>query len=76
MIEIVTKKGEVYSYDESTQRLFKDSRYIPRTEIEPVYSGNGQDKEPVFSGLYVKSSNSIITLTGNIKPVVDINSIK
>lgn len=76
MIEIVTKKGEVYSYDESTQRLFKDNRYIPRTEIEPVYSDNGQDKEPVFSGLYIKSSNSIITLTGNIKPVVDINSIK
>lgn len=76
MIDIVTKKGEKYSFDPKTERLFKDGVLIPKATIEPVYCGNGKDSEPVFAGLFVKASNSIITKTGNKKPIVDINSIK
>lgn len=76
MVEIYTVKGESYSFDPITQRIFRDGVFIPRSEVEPVYSGNGKDTEPVFSGFYVRSNNTIITRSGNIKQVVDINSIK
>lgn len=76
MISVVTQRGEEYSFDPHTERLFKDGLFIPRSIIEPVYSGNGKDSEPIFAGLYVKSTNTIITRNGNEKPVVDINSIR
>lgn len=76
MIDIVTKKGESYSFDPSNHRLFKNGAVVLTNEVEPIYTGNGDNSEPIFSGLYVKSTNSIITLNGNIKKVVDINQIK
>lgn len=76
MIEITTGKGEHYTFDPETERLFKDGVFISKNLIEPVYSGNGKDSEPVFAGLYVKANNTIITRTGNVKPLVNINSIK
>ena len=76
MIEITTIKGETYKFDPTTQRLFKDGVFIPSSMIEPVYSGNDKNDKPIFAGLYNKSNNTIITKTGKIKQVVDINSIK
>jgi hypothetical protein len=75
MIEIVSKAG-VYKFDPDTERLFRDNIFIPKSEIEPLYSGNGRDKSaPSFAGLWIKNKNQVITLTGNIKPLVDINQI-
>lgn len=75
MIEIVSKTG-VYKFDPETERLFKDNIFIPKSEIEPLYSGNGRDKSaPSFVGLWIKNKNQVITLTGNVKPLVDINQI-
>lgn len=77
MIEIHTKGGEDYRFDPSTERLFKGELFIPRSEIEPLYSGNGRENSaPTFSGLWVKNKNQIITLTGNVKPLTDLNLIK
>lgn len=75
MIYINSSVGK-FSYDETTQRLFRDGEYVPKSEVEPVFSGNSEENVPIFSGLYVKSTNTIITLSGNSKPVVDINSIR
>ena len=76
MIEITAPGGDIYKFDPSTQRLFKGGLYIPPTQIEPVYSGNDKDNAPIFAGLFLKSSNQILTKTGKLKPITDINSIK
>ena len=76
MIEIVTSKGDTYSFDRETERTFKNGMFVPKSQVEPVYCGNGKDSEPLFAGLMLKSTNSILTPAGNIKPIVDINSIK
>ena len=75
MISIKSPRGN-YTFDEGTKRTYKDNIYVPSTVIEPVYSGNGKDSEPIFAGLYLVGSNEIITVNGNVKPISDINSIK
>lgn len=76
MKNIITLKGERYSFDEETMRIFKDGFVLPSTEAEPVYSSSFEDdRPPVFSGIYLKSINSIISLSGKINPVTDINNV-
>ena len=77
MIDIITITGERYSFDPETERVFKDGKLIPSTEAEPVYSNvpNDKDAPPRFSGLYFKSSDSILSLSGKLSPVTDINNI-
>ncbi len=76
MIEIVSKSG-VYKFDPETERLFKDGIFIPKSEIEPLYSGNGREKSaPTFAGLWLKNKNQVVTLTGNVKNLVDINQVR
>ncbi len=70
MIDIVTIKGEKYSFDESTQRIFKDGVLVPGTVAEPVYAGDFN-----FSGILLKASKSILSLNGNINPITNINNI-
>ena len=75
MIEVVTIKGEKYSFDESTQRIFKDGVLVPGTAAEPVYSSIEHGKLPTFSGILLKTTNSILSLSGNINPITNINNI-
>lgn len=75
MIDIITLKGERYSFDEETQRIFKDGVLLSSVNVEPVYSGLGNDSIPKFSGLLLKDTNSILSLSGKISPVTDINAI-
>lgn len=70
MTEITTIKGEKYSFDENTQRIFKDGILVPSTAAEPVYSAGFS-----FSGILLKASKSVLSLNGNINPVTNINSI-
>jgi len=75
MIDIITiAKGERYSFDPETQRIFKDGVLLPSTEVEPIYSSVGED-DPKFSGILLKATGSILTLSGNVNPVSDINTI-
>lgn len=76
MIEIITKGGVRYTFDPSTQRLFRDKTFIPKTEIEPIYSGNNDDGEPMLAGLYLKAKGTIITMNGVEKKLTPIDSIK
>jgi hypothetical protein len=75
MIDIITGKGEKYSFDPETQRLFKDGVFIPKTQVEPVYSGNDKNNAPIFAGLYFRDKNKILTISGKYKNIVDIDSI-
>lgn len=75
--EIVTIKGERYSINEETGRIFKDGLVVPSINAQLVYSHLGdKDKPPKVSGIWLKETNSILTLTGKIYPIIkDINSV-
>lgn len=76
MKDIITLKGEKYSFDEDTGRIFKDGYVLSSSKVEPVYSSSfDKDRPPVFSGIYLKDTNSIVSLSGKINPVTDINTI-
>ena len=74
MIDIVTIKGEHYSFDPDTLRVFKDSTLLPNSEVEPVYSDSPSGL-PEFSGLFLKSTNQIISRTGKVSVLTDSNTI-
>jgi len=76
MINILTEKGENFSFDPSTERIFKDGMLMSSVNVEPIYS-NANDKEstPKFAGILLKDVNSIVSLSGKINKVTDINSI-
>ena len=74
MIEIVTLKGERYSFDPDTQRIFKDGILIPDSEAEPVFS-ELESGEPEFSGIYLKKTNQIVSRSGKVNTIVDPNNM-
>lgn len=78
LIDIITIKGERYSFDTDTGRIFKDGKVIVSELVEPVYSYLGNpDNPPSFSGIYFKDKNQILTLSGKLVPVVkDDNEVK
>lgn len=78
VVDIITFKGERYSYDQETGRIFKDGEVAVSSLVEPVFSHFGNpDSPPKFSGIYFKEKNEILTLSGKINKVVsDINIIK
>ena len=75
MIDIITLKGERYSFDESTQRVFKDGILLSSVNVEPVYSRLNKDSIPKFSGLLLKDSNTILSRSGKMSSITDINAI-
>lgn len=76
MINIFTVKGEQYSYDPDTNRVFKDGYLLPSTQTEPVYSKTDSEHAPPrFSGLLLKAIGSLLSLSGKISPISDPNTI-
>lgn len=73
MIEIVSFKGETYKYDPETERIFMGGRLLDPSEAEPIYSG--VDKRPEFAGIHLKTINSVLSRSGKINELTDINSI-
>jgi len=74
IIEVRTARGDVYNFDPDTMRVYKDSVLIPSSEVEPVFS-DSTIGEPEFSGLWIKSSNQIISKTGKITSPTDTDII-
>lgn len=76
MIDIVTSTGSVYRFDEETGIITKDNVVQPSYKCEAVYSDvTNRSQPPVFSGIYFKETNQLLTRSGNIHPVSDINSV-
>jgi len=73
MIEIVSFKGETYKFDPETERIFKGGKLLDTSEAEPVYSG--VDKKPEFAGILLKTLGAILSRSGKINEVTDINSV-
>lgn len=76
MIEIISDKGEKYTYDPSTGRIFRDGYVVSSVEAEPMFSNSPYpDTPPEFSGIYFKGKNEILSLSGKYNPVTDPNTI-
>lgn len=78
LIDIVSFKGERYSFDPDTGRIFKNGKVLVSEFVEPVYSYMGNPgNPPTFSGIYFKDKNQILSLSGKLNPVVkDDNEVK
>ncbi len=75
MITINSEKGEMFSYDPSTGRVFKDGFLVPSTEVEPIFSSIDSEITPKFSGLYLKELNMILSLSGKYSQLSNPNTI-
>jgi hypothetical protein len=73
MIDIVSFKGETYRFDPDTERIFKGGRLLGSDEVEPVYSNT--ENNPVFSGIYLKNEAAILSRSGKINSVTNLDSI-
>jgi len=76
MIEIATIKGEIYSYDPDTLRIFCDGKLLSSAKVEPVYSLNDKTDFPDFAGILLKDTGNILSRSGKINKITDINAIK
>jgi hypothetical protein len=74
MIEIVTLKGEKYSFDPDTMRIFKSGVLLSSDDAEPIFSDDAEGN-PVFSGIYLKKENKILSRSGKINVVSDPDTI-
>ena len=73
VVSIQTEEGKIYKFDPETERVFLDGVLLSKNQAEPVYSDvNGST---VFSGLFLKLANQILTLSGKINPVTNSASL-
>jgi hypothetical protein len=74
---IVFKKNKKYLfkiiYLPETERIFKGGKLLDTSEAEPVYSG--VDKNPEFAGIHLKALGAVLSRSGKINEVVDINQV-
>lgn len=73
---MITMKGEKYSFDPDTERIFKDGYLMSSVQAEPIYSDNSSENiPPRFSGILLKATNTIVSLSGKVNQITDINSV-
>lgn len=68
VIQISGDKG-LFAYDPSTERIFRDNQLMPTDEATPVYAYFGKKHLPQFAGIYLRSLNVVLTLSGNAQIV-------
>jgi hypothetical protein len=76
MIRLFSPTGGVYHYNPDTDEVYKNGEKVGKEVAEPVFCGNGKNHLPMFAGLYIVANDSVLTLAGNMKKVVEFNSIK
>lgn len=74
MIDILTNDGELYRFDPETERIYKDGQLLPSTVAEPVYSDVNSSTR--FSGIYLKTTGQIVSLSGKKNTVSNISAIQ
>ena len=58
------KTGSIYEYSEENGLISKDGVVLNGEEYEPVFSKTAEGR-PVFCGIYKKSGDKFISLSGN-----------
>ena len=76
MIDIYTDKGDKYSFDPMTGRIYKGGYVIPSTVAEPIYSNSpNPNTPPIFSGILFPGEGKILSLSGKYSQISDPNTI-
>ena len=72
METIQTKNGDVWGYDPSDKRIYLNGKVVQTASATPLFFNNGY---PEFCGIYNRDNNTIITKSGQINKVTNIDSI-
>ena len=76
MIDIYTPTGQLYKFDESTNRIIRNGIVVSSVEAEPVFSDvTNRSNPPTFAGVWLKTTGQIITRSGQIHHVSDVNAV-
>lgn len=76
MTDIYTIKGDKYSFDPDTERIFKNGILLTTIQAEPVYARATKSEIPRFAGIYLKEIDSILSISGKINPITDANVVQ
>ncbi len=68
MIDILTLRGDRYSFDPSTMIVYLNGIAQDVSMLEPLFSDSAIG-EPEFSGVLNKSTNQIISLNGHVNNI-------
>lgn len=75
-IDIQTIQGDLFQYDPSNEFIYKNGAVTSRSEYEPVFMNHiDPNIPPSLSGIYIVKLNKVISLSGMINPLIDINQI-
>lgn len=75
-IDIQTVKGDLFQFDTDTELIYRNGSVVPRTDYEPVFLNHiNPNVPPTLSGILIVKENKVISKSGRINQLVDINLI-
>jgi hypothetical protein len=72
MIEINTDSNNVYKYDEENNLIYKNDVLLPSSQAEAIFSSSNP---PEFAGIHLIGSNQIISLSGQVHLVENVDNL-
>ena len=76
MINIISEKGDMWSWDEDKHLIYKNDQVVSTVVAEPVFSNPFSKKyPPIFAGILLKDVGRVLTLSGTSHPVIDPNTV-
>lgn len=69
---IKTSYGDTYSYDTESMIVYKNGK---PTKDQPIFSGGSSSRVPKFAGIYLESTQSMLSLSGVISKLIDEEAI-
>lgn len=72
MLKIKSLTGDLYEFDPVDYKIYKNGVVQSSSTCEPIFSKNNkEDEAPEFTGILLKNSNKIVTMTGNINDLTN-----
>lgn len=76
MVNIVTEKGILYSYDEDKGLIYRNNAVVSSVIAEPVFvDGVSPEAPPTFAGILLKDLGKVLSLSGKLNTIVDPNQV-
>lgn len=76
MTNITDFTGNIYGYNEENGLLSKNDRILSSTEYEPLFINYPDSSEPpVFVGIYFKTTNEVLGMSGKLSKIIDSNTL-
>lgn len=77
MIEILSEKGDFFTFDPETELISMNGVIVPYTEYQPVYVRQtivDGSVPPMFIGVLNKTNNTVINVNGTINKLISDDS--